>query len=520
MAVAALNGHFGLVGGKFVYMEGSDDIAERLYHESIERQADLEEYHIEVKRALVDKRIISTHEADEITNSLLSLKTFGDLLGFLQKTPFALSATARANVESFIERNLAILGAGYPLDQDAIQSFIEILLDEREVLRRIGEGGEGVVYRSSRSPTPISDKDEGVAESPLARDVSIRYAHTAAIKLLLSGDYTQGNPEVIASLRRSPGVLSVSCVREIISPQSQAPQVGLVMEMGRKSAKAALYDEPTINGKLMLLLQIALKVADFHRSHMVHMDLKFQNALVMRDGRVELIDASFARRVGDEAPKRPMTLVYSSPPESINVLVTQQNMIVEAFFDLWSLGIMQYEILMDGVPDLGNGMAFVFAVMQGSYAAKMFPEKSLPALHADLSECVEELLEETKQPNLNVALDLLLEKDHLEKFIADYEARKEQLINLLTMPYDQMNLDAILESKRFLDSLPGGFLSEYSSILSKMQKTIATIHIKMQMEAYPELIEINRRLLSFDGAQRGDINQYVAELSKYLVEHR
>lgn len=509
------------LGGRFLPLESTDDLAEHLYIESLEKQSAYEEYRTEVIEAIVTKRIVEQADAERFMSRLEAVKTFDQLNQFLAEVPMSLSLIARENVNSFVRKNLDILGPDYPMDGEALYTFIELLIDEREIFKRVGSGGEGVVLKSSRVPSPREEADEGLAPSPAQLELSSRHTHFVAIKFLIQGNYDRVHPEVVTSILRPPGVLPISCVRQLRSPESGQPQLGLVMEMGKTSALNAIDSEHSLKGRLTILLKIAYQVSQLHESGRVHMDLKFQNAIMMKDGRAKLIDASFSQRVGDRAPKRPMTLIYSSPPESVAVEANGgSDMEVETFFDMWSLGIMQYEAFMGKLPDLGSGFAFVYAIMMGKYSEIMFPEQTVEELKAEIDSQVRELVAESEQENLSKAIDLMLSAETYAKLYGNYEVEKREFIAILQKPHDQLTLGDVKRAVDFLNNMPGSFVGDFSDYLYHIKGSFNIISFQMKITAFPEIVEVNKRLLSSVPSDRGDINQYIKDLSEVVAQLR
>jgi tRNA A-37 threonylcarbamoyl transferase component Bud32 len=97
-----------------------------------------------------------------------------------------------------------------------------------------------------------------------------------------------------------------------------------------------------VRGRLELFLQVCAAVQYAHQRLVVHCDLKPSNVLVTRDGVPKLLDFGVSTLLGPVAREgesaSPITPAYASPEQIRGEVVT-------AAADVWSLGVMLYELV-------------------------------------------------------------------------------------------------------------------------------------------------------------------------------
>ena len=203
-----------------------------------------------------------------------------------------------------------------------------------EILRPLGAGGMGDVY--------------------LARDT--RLARNVALKLLRPD---LADPDWIAAFRDE--ALAASALNH--------PNIVTIYEIGEHEGTsfiAAEYvDGITLRERLKhgpilaaevvdIALQIAEGLAAAHQAGVVHRDIKPDNVMLRADGLVKILDFGIATRTGSDRPPAP---VGSTEPEGVVIGTTgymspeqRHGLPVDARTDVWSLGIVMYELATGHVP--------------------------------------------------------------------------------------------------------------------------------------------------------------------------
>jgi non-specific serine/threonine protein kinase len=196
------------------------------------------------------------------------------------------------------------------------------------ILDKLGEGGMGVVYKAqdSRLERLVALKflPESLAADPLAKQRFLNEAKAA-------------------SALNHPNVAVVYDVGEVDS----ASFIAMELVEG-ESLKARLRSGPlTISQIQSLGLQIAQGLHAAHSRGIVHRDIKPDNILLTRDGRIKIMDFGIAKLgLNSNLTQTGMTLgtlAYMSPEQVLGEEVDHRA-------DLWSLGVVLYEMLARELP--------------------------------------------------------------------------------------------------------------------------------------------------------------------------
>jgi predicted ATPase len=227
-----------------------------------------------------------------------------------------------------------------PLEQQvSVRSAAENRYDSVELLQT---GGFGEIYRGidrfTGQPVAIKRlKPELVAERP---DLVSRFLQEGEALRQLS------HPNIV----------------RMLDAFQSGDQYFLVMEYLTGGTLRELMDREKhlpVARALDICLELADALARAHHLHILHRDIKPENVLLSADGRPRLIDFGLARLERFDARLTQAGLVFGSPAYmSPEALYGQE---LDARSDVWSFGVLLYEMLAGQLPFQGEQVMAVLS---------------------------------------------------------------------------------------------------------------------------------------------------------------
>jgi serine/threonine protein kinase/WD40 repeat protein len=285
-----------------------------------------------------------------------------------------------------------------------------------EIRTKIGEGGMGEVYAAH--------------DSALNRGVAIK---------LLPSEFN-GDQDRIGRFRQEALVVSALNHPNIITiyeidENEHGTFLATEFVDGSTLREVMKRESLTVTRILKIVEQVANALVAAHHAQIVHRDIKPENIMVRRDSIVKVLDFGLAKPThltdvnGNESNKTiPGTVMgsarYMSPEQARGLEVDERT-------DIWSVGVVLYEMLTGQAPFNGSSAADTMAAV--IYKEPEPIHNLLPNLPADLHRIVRKALQKDREERYQSVKDLALDiKDVI--YAMEHANSGDRLANVNSSP--------------------------------------------------------------------------------------
>ena len=238
-----------------------------------------------------------------------------------------------------------------------------------EIREKLGEGGMGVVYRAT--------------DTRLNRDVAIKVLPGQIAAVGEERERFKIEARAAAALNH-PNIATIYAIEDLNE------ETFIVMEYIDGEELRSRIDAGTISlpDALEIADRIAEGLATAHRKGIVHRDVKSSNIMVTSDGKVKIMDFGLAKVKGSGMLTRKGstlgTAAYMSPEQARGESVDHRA-------DLWSLGVVLYEMLTGELPlKAGYDAAWSYVIQNETPLRPSQLDRRIPAALDDLvMRCLE-----------------------------------------------------------------------------------------------------------------------------------
>ncbi len=210
--------------------------------------------------------------------------------------------------------------------------MIGTMISHYKILEKLGEGGMGVVYKA--------------IDTKLDRPVAIKFLPTH----LSTSDENKAR---FVQEARTTAALNHPNILNIYDIDEQDGGLFFVMEyIEGETLKSYLTNLKSADGvplgrSIELTVQIAHGLKAAHEKEIVHRDIKPENIMLTKEGNPKIMDFGIAKlKSGTGLTRTGMslgTITYMSPEQSQGIAADHRS-------DLWSLGVVLYELLTGELP--------------------------------------------------------------------------------------------------------------------------------------------------------------------------
>jgi serine/threonine protein kinase/tetratricopeptide (TPR) repeat protein len=311
----------------------------------------------------------------------------------------------------------------------------KIFAGRYEIVEELGKGGMGVVYKAK--------------DNKLKRFVALKFlpsslsSHQDAKLRFIQEAQT-------ASILDHQNICTIHEIDET--------------EDGQMYIAMAYYEGETLKNKIIggaiplaeaieIVIQIAQGLSKAHSEGIVHRDIKPANIIETSDRVIKIVDFGLAKLASEARPSLTSSIIgtpaYMSPEQATGESLDQR-------IDLWSLGVVFYELLTGHIPFQGeNEQSMLHALINKTPESPISLKKDIPVeAERIVLKCLRKQPERRYQSADRLISDLTKLKISLEKKKEDLAAKKR--------------MEAGRESERRQATVLSGEILGYSEVLESL----------------------------------------------------
>jgi serine/threonine protein kinase/tetratricopeptide (TPR) repeat protein len=302
-----------------------------------------------------------------------------------------------------------------------------------KILEKLGEGGMGVVYKAE--------------DKKLKREVAIKFLpHHISVN-----EDERKRFEIEAQAAASLNHPNISTIYSI---ETYDKVTFIVMEfIDGKELKEKIKSGPVeINEAVKIISQIAEGLKAAHKKGIVHRDIKSSNIMINNEGAVKIMDFGLAKVGTSNITKVGLTIgtaAYMSPEQATNEDVDYRS-------DIWSLGVILYEMLTGKLPYKGEfEQAIIYSILNEEPEPVSKIRNEIPL---KLEQILFKTLSKEKEKRYQSAEDFLHD---IREVGAKKESKKEEK-TIAVLPFENISPDK--ETDYFADGLAEELIINLSRI--------------------------------------------------------
>ncbi len=275
-----------------------------------------------------------------------------------------------------------------------------------EIAEELGRGGMGVVYKAR--------------DTQLKRWVALKFLPSN----LAASDELRERFLIEAQAAAALSHPNICVIHEVGEDQG-LPFIAMEYVEGETLRQKIRREPPGIEDVVALITQVAAGLGEAHGKGIIHRDIKSSNIMVTDKGQAKIMDFGLAKLRGGESLTKTQTTLgtvgFMSPEQASGEKVDHRS-------DLWSVGVVLYELLTGEMPFVGaNDVAVIYNIL---YEDPKPIEGREPSVPAALRRVADRALE--KEPAARYASAAELVED-LRKYTEAVEAEAAGVFNLRSL---------------------------------------------------------------------------------------
>ena len=259
------------------------------------------------------------------------------------------------------------------------------LQDRYEILEQIGSGGMSVVYKAK-----CHKLNRLVAIKVLKEEFCNDSSFVSKFKMEAQSAAGLSHPNIVSVY----DVIDEGKLHYIVMELIEGITLkSYIQKKGRLEIKETIG----------IAIQVAQGIAAAHEQHIIHRDIKPQNMIISRDGKVKVADFGIARAVSAQTMTSSAmgSVHYISPEQARGGFSDERS-------DIYSLGVTMYEMVTGRVPfDGDNTVAIALAHLEDAVVPPSVYNPEIPmSLERIILTCMEKKPERRYRSAQEVITDL------------------------------------------------------------------------------------------------------------------
>jgi serine/threonine protein kinase len=218
-----------------------------------------------------------------------------------------------------------------------------VVAGKYRILEELGRGGMGIVYKAE--------------DLKLKRFVALKFLPPHLMDSPELKERFLVEAQAAAALNH-PNI----CVIHEVGEDEGRPYIGMELVEGETLKDKLRRGQLTASEALTIAGQAAAGLGEAHHKGIIHRDVKSANIMITAKGQVKVMDFGLAKLRGGSSLTRSQTTIgtvaYMSPEQARGEDLDQRS-------DIWSLGIVLYELLSGRLPFQGDhDQALIYSILQ------------------------------------------------------------------------------------------------------------------------------------------------------------